>query len=100
MIDPIKQLHDAKVKVALANLSQLTSAVHAYAAKNKGFPESLNALTEGKSPLVLEKMLLDPWGNPYAYDVSGPHHEGKAPDIWTDSPRRIRIGNWEKEPTK
>lgn len=98
--DPLKALYESKVKLTRAQLATLTTAVKAYHVANQRYPNSLNELTEGKSPLIQEKALRDPWGNVYQYDPSGPHNEGKMPDIWTDSPQRERIGNWEKKETK
>ena len=98
--DPVQALYAAKVEMARLDLHILSSAVRIYHENNKRFPNTLDQLTEGKSPLAEEKTLVDPWGRRYLYDPTGPNNNGTMPDIWTESPMRERIGNWQKEEKK
>lgn len=82
----------------------LTGACTGFAAKHSGeFPDSLDQLllkdTAGGPYLKSSDNLIDPWGQKYQYDKSGPMNNGMDPDIWTIDPKdaqRSKIGNWPK----
>jgi general secretion pathway protein G len=66
-----KYLDDSKEKVAQMGIKNLESAVIAYKLNHGNFPDSLQMLTQsegGKSAVLEEKDLLDPWQRPYQYD--------------------------------
>src|SRR2546421_578052 len=64
----------------------LTNAVKTYDPRHHTWPRSLRQLlrADAKGPPILEDQdaLIDPWGNAYQYDPSGPMHQGRCPDIW------------------
>jgi general secretion pathway protein G len=76
----------------------LTSACQAYSLKRGGYPDSLQQLLQqdakGGPYLDDPAALLDPWGQTYQYDKSGPRNNSRKPDIWTKGPDGIDIGNW------
>jgi hypothetical protein len=95
-----KYLAEAKDDLVKLQLQTLTTAVQAYQVRNDKFPATLDELTkpqEGRPPDLDTKDLLDPWGRPYKYDLSGTRNRGKYPDIWTEGPKGDgtgQIGNW------
>ena len=34
------------------------------------------------------------WQKPYRFNPSGEHHNGAKPDVFTESPEGVVIGNW------
>jgi len=83
---------------AAAQVRVLTDACNAFKVKNARFPDALDQLLEkadGGPYLKNGDALVDPWGNRYLYDPTGPHNKGNHPDIWTVEPKsQERIGNW------
>ncbi len=70
--------------------------------------EGLNALitappekaSRWKGPYI-DKVPLDPWGNPYHYSYPGTHNPSRY-DVWSSGPNGTSddaddIGNWEKK---
>jgi len=91
-------LKEARVSAARVQLKRIDKALQAYKLKTGEFPQALQFLTDGKDAPLNEKDLHDPWGQPYQYDASGTRSNGKMPDVWTRTPEKENIGNWEKEP--
>ena len=83
---------------AAVHVRVLTDACNAFKVKNARFPDALDQLLEkadGGPYLKNGDALVDPWGNRYLYDPTGPHNKGNHPDIWTVEPKsQLRIGNW------
>jgi type II secretory pathway pseudopilin PulG len=79
----------------------LQSAVRAYYARQKVYPNTLNELTrlqpDGSPPLVEKGGLVDPWGNPYDYDPNARHQKSDMPLIYSNGPpgRQKQISNWD-----
>src|SRR5947207_15916544 len=95
-----RYLHDAKVDAAKTSATTLSKACQAYEIRYGGRPESLLQLIQppdaGK-PFIEggQEALVDPWGQPFQYDPSGPRHGGQKPDIFTlDPDTQQPIGNW------
>jgi hypothetical protein len=91
-----RQLEDAKIARAKADVVALTEAVEAFHRLTGAYPDSLEVLTrpqEGE-PLVEAEALMSPWGQPYQYDAGGPRNQGKQPDIWIQAPDGEVLGNW------
>jgi general secretion pathway protein G len=100
----IGALSGAQKDAAYLQTKALTAACTGYAAKHAGdFPESLDQLLQkdaaGGPFLESPDALLDPWGQRYQYDKSGPMNNAMKPDIWTidqKDPAKAKIGNWPK----
>jgi hypothetical protein len=87
-----------KIDVAKAQIKVLTIACDAYRLKNRENPPSLQALLDAKPPYLESKdVLIDPWGNKYQYDLTGPKNSGRHADIWTVTPSKQILGNWPQE---
>ena len=93
--DPGKK-DDPKVALAKVSIKTIDTALQAYRVKHDSFPENLERLTEGDKPFLKRENLIDPWKKPYQYDATGPKNDGKKPDVWTVTPDKQTIGNWEK----
>ena len=93
-----------------ADLNTLTSALRAYETENMVLPtteQGLMSLVERPASrpqppnwrMLLKKVLLDPWGNPYQY--RRPAQKDKGPfDLWSNGPDGTPntgddIGNWQ-----
>jgi hypothetical protein len=83
---------DDKVDKARADVQSLTRAAKTFNLKHERYPATLKELENSK--YVTAPFPLDPWGNPYKYDVKGPRNGGKMPDIWAEAPDKKEIGNW------
>jgi general secretion pathway protein G len=77
-VKPLPRLANSKREVAEANVKTLTAAVESYRMDNNlRLPVSLEELllpnenNMNEPYLESEDVLLDPWGNPYVYQVSG-----------------------------
>lgn len=90
-------IKEAKMSAALVQIKAIDQALQVYKHKNGSFPESLEKLSEGMNPLLKTKDLYDPWAKPYAYDPKPLRNFGKMPDVWTESPDNVKIGNWNIE---
>jgi hypothetical protein len=90
-----------KSEAAKAQVAVLDSAVKAYFVKYGNFPASLKDLLEtpdGKAIVQDAKALIDPWKKEFQYDHAGPKTKkagGVGPDIWTVTPAKQEIGNWQ-----
>jgi hypothetical protein len=90
-----------RIEEAREMVVQITAAVETYKAANDEFPATLDALAKkrGKDDALVDaKVLIDPWGRAYQYDLKGPRNQGKLPDIWSQGPAPGEstgiIGNW------
>ena len=97
------QADKANETKAYADVKSLQSACTAYKFAHSGqWPPSLEALLEGdgqgNGPYLQDRaQLLDPWKNPYIYDIAGPNNRGMFPDISANSQQFGPIGNWPKK---
>jgi general secretion pathway protein G len=93
----LPRVDEAKMKTAKLQVKALTEQCEIYKLNNDDFPQSLEALTtqqpNGGPPLIPADSLLDPWGQPYGYNMQGPNNGGLKPDIWVNRPTG-QIGNW------
>jgi general secretion pathway protein G len=83
--------HDARVGSAQASVAELRSALERFYIHMDRYPtneEGLNALVEPpagsadqwRGPYI-ERLRLDPWGNPFQYRVPG--SQNRAFDVWS-----------------
>jgi hypothetical protein len=96
----IQELEETKAVAAKVQIKLIDSAIQLYQLNTDQVPKSLKALTEGDKPALKPEALIDPWGKPYQYDPAGPKNKGKKPDVWTVTPGKKVIGNWEEEKQK
>jgi general secretion pathway protein G len=94
----LPQLAKSKEKIAKVSAENVSKALEAYKVDHGAYPNDIGALTvkdEAGGPYIAAEGLLDPWGNQYQIDASGPHHNGAKPDVYTTSPESGQIiGNW------
>jgi general secretion pathway protein G len=97
----IGQVDGARKGAAKTQIRTLTQAAENYNLDNLTWPPNLQALTmrtaNGKGPYLKNAdYLIDPWGNPYQYDISCQKNNGTQPDIWSIGPPGTNqfIGNW------
>jgi general secretion pathway protein G len=95
----MKYLEDSRKDRAKIDIKSLSTAVEAFQIKHGSPPDSLATLTQpdadGSRPAISNaEILRDPWGNAYQYDPAGGRNNGAKPDVWTQSPDGIVIGNW------
>jgi general secretion pathway protein G len=87
------------------NVKSLTDAVTNYKANHVGvWPQSLQDLLvkdeQGYGPYIKsQEDLMDPWNQPYQYDVNGGRNNGLQPDIWSTS-QLGTFGNWSNKWSK
>jgi len=65
---------EGNVAAAKAQIKQFDTALVAYKIKFKKFPDNLEALVSPPSgdPILTSKSIpVDPWGNPYVYQLEG-----------------------------
>jgi hypothetical protein len=88
---------DSKTDRASLTTKALEMASKAFHVKNDKYPEKLEDLVTGDRPFYEggENSLIDPWGSKSQYDPKGPKNGGKMPDIWTVTPDKKTIGNWD-----
>ncbi len=89
------QALQAKIKAAKAEISTIKTALDTYEVDNGRYPtteEGLGLLV----PAKLEKMPVDPWGNPYVYRVPGTN--GKSYDLFSMGPDGHEGGGDDVEP--
>jgi type II secretory pathway pseudopilin PulG len=95
----LAQMEGANEKIAKVKAATIAEAVQTYYINNQQYPGSIQELTQpgsapGNKAALSPDNILDPWGKPYTLDVSGPNHQGSAPDVYTMSPGGRIIGNW------
>src|SRR3954467_6313888 len=102
---------DAKVGAAKADIAQLKNAIDRfninmdrYPSTEEGLKVLVDAPSEGKDKWrgpYIEKVLNDPWGNPYQYRTPSTHRTGFY-DLWSRGAdnadggdgENADIGNW------
>lgn len=91
------QFADDKVQRAKVEVVVLEKAVQAYKLANGNFPDSLQALTQGKA-YIQAGGLNDPWGRPYQYEPNTVDAKTGAPLIYSTGPdpkdKKGHIRNW------
>jgi general secretion pathway protein G len=68
----LSSVDDGNIAAAKAQIKQFDTALVAYKLKFKKFPDSLEGLVnppEGEPILNASSVPLDPWGNPYQYQL-------------------------------
>ena len=82
---------------AMSDIKDIEKALDAYKAKNGKWPDDLESLTTGPSPLLSKAALTDPWKRPYQFDPSDLHPKTKVPRVWSEGePSKAdgKIANW------
>ena len=92
-----KELDEAKTTLARVRIQLIDFVIREYQQNTNELPKSLKVLTAGDKPALAADALLDPWKKPFQYDAAGPKNKGKKPDVWTVTPDKRVIGNWEAE---
>ncbi len=93
----LPQFSKAKDDIAKTRAHNVANALKAYYLHHDTYPSDLSALcqkTDEGGPYIGQDGLLDPWGKQYQIDVSGQHHNGAEPDVFTTSPEGKMLGNW------
>src|SRR5262245_15451776 len=95
----LPRLQESKEKIAYTRVKELTSACNMFELNNGQRPQALEQLTLSPQPngsrrLVDLDAIIDPWGHPYQYDMTGAKNQGDRPDIWCVTPEGKFIGNW------
>jgi len=91
---------NARKSSAKLKAQEIGKAVQSYSLDHNGnFPGNIQQLLTrdqlSKCPyLNNQDALIDPWGNAYQYDQSGPMNNGMEPDIFCISPQGQKFGNW------
>ena len=84
---------EGKAKMAVATLSDLADT---YRLNHGEYPANLQMLTQPNGTdgaMCAPKDIIDPWGQTYQIDPTGPSHQGNKADIFTISKKGIRINN-------
>jgi Type II secretion system (T2SS), protein G len=96
-----------KVDRAKTDLRNLQQAAEVFKLRAGFYPETLKKLTEMHqnptiTPLLHEKLLIDPWGQPYKYDPKMLNQMTGSPLIWSEGPdpkdAKGKITNWDLQP--
>jgi general secretion pathway protein G len=93
-------LERAKINRAHTDIKSLETAVTTYMMAHTRYPDTLQQLTQrdpfDNSPaLLVERALVDPWGQFYSYDPSQVHPQTNKPRIWSNGPPNgVAIDNW------
>ena len=91
-----QQYEEAKTGTAKMGVNSLSGLVENYKINHNEYPTSLQALTQqinGFGPYCSQKDITDPWNKPYQIDPTGPSHQGMKAEIFTISPKGVRISN-------
>ena len=70
----LNSVDEGNVAAAKAQIKQFETTLVAYKIKFKKFPESLDGLVNppsGEAIMNAKEIPLDPWGNPYQYQLEG-----------------------------
>lgn len=67
------QDYDAAVKVVQADFRTVETALERYRLENRRYPTRDEGL-ESLVPKFIQRLPMDPWGNPYDYDISGSNY--------------------------
>jgi general secretion pathway protein G len=99
-------LESSKMKAARTNVETLSAIAKKYNLDFGQYPDSLQTLANTPQPGGTAKYckiddLMDPWDQPYQYDVNGAKMQaigGEGPDIWSNGKPGTQnpIGNWMK----
>jgi general secretion pathway protein G len=73
----VSWLERSKEGAAKAQLDQVANAVTAHYATEGDYPNSLDELTAGRTPLLKEKNLKDPWKSEIIYHYPATRGEGE-----------------------
>jgi general secretion pathway protein G len=91
---------DARINKAKIQSKELVAACKNFQIKYSRYPESLHELMSppdgSKSYLDSEEALMDPWQQPYQYQIPGTHNLSGAPDVWSNGPpgENKPVGSW------
>jgi general secretion pathway protein G len=94
-----KYLGQGREGKAKADVSAITTALHAYNMIEGKYPTSLSALTEGNDPF-LQTLPKDPWGRDYQFSASS-SRKGLRFEVYSLGDDGVAsgddIGNWVKD---
>ena len=92
-----QQYESAKTSKAQADVKGLSSLVEMYKLQHGEYPGSLEALTPeggaGAEASCTRDQIIDPWNKVYQIDPAGTNHHGLKADVYTVSPKGVRITN-------
>ena len=98
----------AQVQTAQLFVQQtMKTPLTAYRIATGSFPSTAEGLQALATPIpgklaapLVEKIPLDPWGQPYQYAFPGTHNKNGY-DLWSKGPpeKPVDIGNWDATPT-
>ena len=91
-----QQYEEAKTGKAKMDTNSLSGLADTYRRNHNHYPADLEELTreiDGYGPYCSQKDIIDPWGKPYKIDPNGPTYGGNKADIFTTSPKGVRISN-------
>ena|SRR5271165_3048344 len=94
----LQRYEDSKVSRAKIDCEALSSAVEQFKLNNDRYPNSIQELTQtqqnGMAAFVPPDKVKDPWGKDYQIDPNGQHNGGLKADVFTTTPKGIKVGNF------
>ncbi len=95
----MRYLESSRESIAKIKISTIEKALDGYKIENGEYPESLQVLTQplnGKAAPLEAKDLLDPWGQPYAYEPQNLNQSTFKPRVYSTHPMAGggQISNW------
>jgi hypothetical protein len=97
---------DDRVDHAKRDIKALDLAIATFLTRHGMYPTTLPELAEpqpdGSPPILAEKTFLDPWGNPYVYELASRQPMTERPLVYSHGPpgQNKRISNWDFEPSR
>ena len=99
----MNHLENAKKDLCKANVMALDQEIGAWRTRHGDYPTQLAELAalgpNGEAATIENKMLLDPWNQPYFYEPQNLHPLTKKPHIYSNGATpgnpAGRISNWE-----
>jgi general secretion pathway protein G len=94
----MQRYEESKLQRAKMDCEGLSTQVETFRLNNGNYPTSLQQLTQaqpnGGSPMVPADKIKDPWNQEYQIDPNGQHSGGNKADIFTTTPKGVKIGNF------
>ncbi|MCA9507320.1 MAG: type II secretion system major pseudopilin GspG [Myxococcales bacterium] len=100
------RLAEGKITTARTQAYEIAKALDLYKLQTGSYPNASEGLDVLANPPrgqpLMEKVPMDPWGNPYNYAIPGTHNP-RSFDVWSDGPEgnaenaELGIGNWQPE---
>jgi general secretion pathway protein G len=93
----MQRYEDSKVQKAKADCMGLSTQVETYKLDTGNYPTSMEQLTQAGpsgSAYCSPDAIKDPWGKVYQLDPQGQHHKGNKADVFTTTPKGVKVGNF------